>query len=85
MQEAYLGPTVMAKLEWTPHFTILHLILLYIINKFFFTLLSITTKWINLYIKKFIRLFLYKIALDLTPQQLFCTKAIYTSGSRGKT
>ena len=38
----------MAKLEWTPEYFII-----YIINKSFFTLLSITTKWINLWIKKF--------------------------------
>ena len=51
------------------------------INKSF-TLLSITMKWINLFIKKIRRLHLHKIAFNLVPQQLFCTKKI--SGSQGK-
>ena len=37
--------TVMAKLKWTPIF------LLYNINKYHFTLLSLTMKWMNLLIK----------------------------------
>ena len=31
-------------------------------------------KWINLWIKNF-RLYLHKIAFNLIPQQVFCTKA----------
>ena len=39
-------------------------------------------KWINLWINKFRIIYLHKIALNLKPQQLFCTKAKNISESR---
>ena len=59
-------------------------ILIYIINKSFFTLLSITVKWTNLWIKIFLRLYLHEFAFNSIPQQLLCTKAKKISGSQGK-
>ena len=39
-------------------------------------------KWINLWIKDLARLYLHKIAFNLIPQQLFCTKAKNVRESR---
>ena len=74
-----LSCTVMAKLEWT-----LLNILLYIINKSFFTLLTVYKNEVDKSMdKKFCRLYLHKNAFNLIPQQLFYTKA-NISGSEGK-
>ena len=58
--------------------------LLYIINKSFFTQLSITMKWINLWMKKFRRLYLHEITFNLIQQQLFLHKSKTYQGVKKK-
>ena len=70
----------MAKLEWTPsYFTICY------INKSLFTLLSITMKWINLWIKNFADYIYTKLPLIQYNNSFFAQKQKNIRESRKET